>query len=68
MRTETITYRSSVDDTSPLYMDVAYDDTKSNLPIVVVMHGYRGGRGDLSGTLQRLAEQGLFAAAPDMRG
>ncbi|RKY57722.1 MAG: hypothetical protein DRP95_06670 [Candidatus Latescibacterota bacterium] len=68
MRTETITYRSSVDGTSPLYMDVAYDDTKSNLPIVVVMHGYRGSRGDLSGTLQRLAEQGLFAAAPDMRG
>ncbi|HIE04726.1 MAG TPA: alpha/beta fold hydrolase [Candidatus Latescibacteria bacterium] len=68
MRTETITYRSSVDDSGPLYVDVVYDDTKSNLPIVVVMHGYRGGRKDLSSTLERLAEQGLFAAAPDMRG
>ena len=68
MRTETITYSSSVDGTSPLYVDVAYDDTKSNLPVLVVMHGYGGDRTDVSRTIQRLAQEGLFAVAPDMRG
>lgn len=68
MRKEKHTYSSSVDGTSPLYMDVAYNDAKSELPIIVVMHGYAGDRSNLSETLERLAEKGLFAAAPDMRG
>ncbi len=68
MRKEKITYSSRVDGTSPLYVDVAYDDAKSNLPIIVVMHGYGGDRSDVAETLERLAEKGLFAAAPDMRG
>lgn len=68
MRTETITYSSSVDGTSPLYVDVAYDDTKSNLPVLVVMHGYGGDRTRVFRTIQRWAQEGLFAVAPDMRG
>lgn len=68
MKKEKITYSSSVDGTSPLYADVAYDDAKSVLPIMVVMHGYAGDRSIMAETLERLAEKGLFATAPDMRG
>jgi pimeloyl-ACP methyl ester carboxylesterase len=68
MRKEKILYSSSVDGTSPLYVDVVYDDAKSELPIIVVMHGFRGDRSDVGEILERLAQKGLFAAAPDMRG
>ena len=68
MRKEKILYSSSLDGTSPLYVDVAYDDARSELPIIVVMHGFRGDRSDVGEILERLAQKGLFAAAPDMRG
>ncbi|MFH1006755.1 MAG: alpha/beta fold hydrolase [Candidatus Latescibacterota bacterium] len=68
MRKQKILYSSSVDGTSPLYVDAVYNDALSGLPIVVVMHGYRGDRFAVSDTLERLAQKGLFAVAPDMRG
>ncbi len=61
-------YRSSVDGTHPLLMDVCFLPSRKRLPLMVVMHGYNGGRDAVRTDLVRLARKGLFAIAPDMRG
>ena len=61
-------YRSSVDGTGPLLVDVCFQPSPKKLPLIVVMHGYGGGRDPVRPDIVRLAQRGLFAIAPDMRG
>ena len=68
MKTQTLRYQSSVDGTKPLIMGVCFKPSRKKLPLVVVMHGYNGGRDPVIPDIIRLAEKGLFAIAPDMRG
>lgn len=65
---DTFSYASSVDGTSPLYADVAFQKDGQAKPIVLVMHGYSGSRKAVSFDLQELSVKGVFALAPDMRG
>src|SRR5438477_639482 len=44
MKTETLRYQSSVDGTKPLIVDVCFKLSRKKLPLIVVMHGYSGGR------------------------
>ncbi len=64
----TVRYQSSVDGTNPLLMDVCFKSSAKHIPLVVVMHGYSGGRDAVRADIVRLAQKGLFAVAPDMRG
>lgn len=61
-----VTYSSTLDSLS-LKMDIAYDSTLSNAPIVIDLHGYSG---PYSGTdiIQRLAKKGVFAIKTYKRG
>lgn len=68
MHKETITYRSSLDDTGPLYADVCFRADGAPKPLVLVMHGYSGGREAVAEDIVDLSERGVFAVAPDMRG
>ncbi|MDD5704967.1 MAG: alpha/beta hydrolase [Kiritimatiellae bacterium] len=65
---KTYRYQSSVDDTKPLLVDVCFKPSSGKLPLIVVMHGYNGGRAVVRPDIVRLAGKGLFAIAPDMRG
>jgi pimeloyl-ACP methyl ester carboxylesterase len=67
-RFERLTYRSSVDDTSPLHADVAFQPGTGRKPVLLVMHGYTGTRKHVTADLKQLAPKGLFVVAPDMRG
>ncbi len=67
-RFERLTYRSSVDDTSPLHADVAFQPGTGRKPVLLVMHGYTGTRKHVTADLKQLAPRGLFVVAPDMRG
>lgn len=60
--------RSSVDGAQPLLVDVCFRPSRKKLPLIVVMHGYGGSRDSMRPDIVRLAEKGLFAIAPDMRG
>ena len=54
-----------------LYATYAYPANHtglSNLPILVVMHGYGSGAFAASPILERMASYGVFAVAPGMRG
>lgn len=66
--TETFDYASQVDGTGPLLADVAYPADGRARPLLVVMHGYGGGREAVAQDLRELAARGVFALAPDMRG
>ena len=72
--TNSIWYASSVseDGNGPLDLLalIAYDDTRTNAPIGVVMHGFFGVTvtGLVTNNLRRLVDQGLFAVAPALRG
>jgi len=68
MKPVTYRYKSSVDGTKPLLVDVCYKPARKQIPLIVVMHGYGGGRDPVRPDLIRLAGKGLFAIAPDMRG
>jgi pimeloyl-ACP methyl ester carboxylesterase len=57
-----------VDGTAPLLADVAYLADGRPKPLLVVMHGYGGGRAAVAQDLRELAPRGVFALAPDMRG
>ncbi len=65
---KTFDYASRVDGTAPLLADVAYVADGRRKPLLVVMHGYGGGREAVSLDLRELAPRGVFALAPDMRG
>lgn len=49
-------------------VDLCFRPSRKKLPLIVVMHGYSGGRDPVRPDILRLAEKGLFAIAPDMRG
>jgi pimeloyl-ACP methyl ester carboxylesterase len=63
-----VRYRSSVDGTAPLLAEVCFKPARRKLPLIVVMHGYGDSRQSVRPDIVRLAEKGLFAVAPDMRG
>ncbi|MFA6459049.1 MAG: LamG-like jellyroll fold domain-containing protein [Candidatus Paceibacterota bacterium] len=67
VKTDTgVTYTSTLDDLS-LNMDVSYDNSLTNLPIVVTLHGYSGPyTGD--DIIERLASKGVFAIKTYKRG
>jgi len=54
-----VTYTSTLDNLS-LVMDLSYDNTKTNMPIILVLHGYSGPFGG-DDIIQRFAKKGLFA-------
>ncbi|MES2088350.1 MAG: LamG-like jellyroll fold domain-containing protein [Patescibacteria group bacterium] len=61
-----ITYTSTLD-LLALKMDVSYDSTLTNAPVVIDLHGYRGPyTGD--DIIQRLAQKGVFAIKTYKRG
>lgn len=68
MKIQSLPYRSSVDGIQPLFVDVCFKPGRKKLPLIVVMHGYGGGAEAVRPDIVRLAEKGLFAIAPDMRG
>ena len=53
-----------------LLAELNYDDTRTNAPIAVVMHGYSNGNGvaNVRGPAQRLRDNGFFAISVAMRG
>lgn len=51
-----------------LYSTFSYPDGKSNLPIVVAMHGYGGSAYSSADTLNRMARYDAFVISPGMRG
>jgi hypothetical protein len=55
VKVETIKYASSADQTGPLLADLAMIPDGKPKPLVAVMHGYRGGRGDVAQDLRELA-------------
>jgi len=61
-----VIYTSTLDNLS-LKMDVAYDNSLTNAPVVIDLHGYSG---PYSGTdiIQRLAKKGVFAIKTYKRG
>jgi hypothetical protein len=67
-------YQSSItrdaDGPLDLLAELNYDDTQSNAPIAVVMHGYSNGNGvgNVRGPAQRLRDNGFFAISVAMRG
>jgi pimeloyl-ACP methyl ester carboxylesterase len=68
MNVEQLTYASSVDGTQPLFADVAFVPGGGGKPLLVVMHGYSGGRQAVAQDIRELAQRGVVAIAPDMRG
>jgi dienelactone hydrolase len=68
LKTEMLVYESTVDQTKPLQAEVAYAADGKKKPLIVVMHGYGGNKKDVAPDIRELAEKGLFAIAPDMRG
>ena len=67
-KTGTVEYTNSFDGTGPLLADVYYADRPEPRPLVVMMHGFSRGRSAVAHLGPVLADWGLFAVAPDMRG
>jgi len=65
---ETLEHTSRADGTKPLLFDVCYKPVRQKLPLIVVLHGYSGKKEFCRPDILRLAEKGLFAVAPDIRG
>ncbi len=65
---QTFAYASRVDGVEPLWADVAYLANGHRKPLLVVMHGYGGGRDAVARDLDELASRGVVALAPDCRG
>jgi dienelactone hydrolase len=63
-----LVYASSYDGTQPLLADVALIPDGHAKPLLVVMHGYGGGREAVAQDIRELARRGVVALAPDMRG
>ena len=68
MHRQTLRHTSSVDGTNPLLFDVCFRPSRRKLPLIVVLHGYSGNKEQCRPDILRLAEKGLFAVAPDIRG
>ena len=68
MHLETHTHTSSIDGSQPLFFDVCFNPVRRKLPLIVVLHGYSGKREQCRPDIERLAQAGLFAVAPDIRG
>ena len=68
MHLETLQHTSSIDGTKPLLFDVCFKPSRQKLPLIVVLHGYSGKKEHCRSDILRLAERGLFAIAPDIRG
>jgi pimeloyl-ACP methyl ester carboxylesterase len=68
MLIQDLTYVSSLDGTQPLCADTAFIPDGRAKPLLVVMHGYGGGRGAVAQDIRELARRGVVAVAPDMRG
>lgn len=68
MHLETLEHTSRADGTKPLLFDVCYKPVRQKLPLIVVLHGYSGKKEFCRPDILRLAEKGLFAVAPDIRG
>jgi len=67
IKTDTgVTYTSTLDNLS-LKMDVSYDNSKTNLPIVLDLHGYSGPYSGVD-IIQRLANKDVFAIKTYKRG
>ena len=72
---ETYAYKSTatLDANGPLDLvaELNYDNSRSNAPLAVVMHGYSGSTGKLGevrGNAQYLRDKGFFAVSVAMRG
>ena len=65
---ELLRYASSVDGTATLHADLCLVPDGRPKPIVAVMHGFAGGRCDVTPDIRALAARGVVAVAPDMRG
>ena len=61
-------YVTSHDKLHPMYAMAVYPSEQTNLPVIVIMHGYAGSRHDVMFTARRLAEKGFFCICPDTRG
>lgn len=68
VKVETFKYTSSADGTGPLLADAALVPDGKAKPVLAVMHGYGGAKGDVTQDLRELAARGVVAVAPDMRG
>ena len=65
----TFTLNSSLDFASNLLSKYCYDDSNTDMPIIVLMHGFRGSIDNISsGMMQRIANEGFFVLAAGMRG
>ncbi len=65
------TVTSDADGPLDLVAELNYDDSRSNAPLAVVMHGYSGSTGKLGevrGNAQYLRDKGFFAVSVAMRG
>lgn len=62
-------YPSTIDKIDNLYAHYAYDASKKNLPIVVLMHGYTQDSTSMTDWIMKdMANYGFFAVAVGMRG
>ena len=68
MHLDTLRYSSTADGARPLVLDVCFKPSRRKLPLIGGVHGYSGERGAVRPDILRLADKGLFAIAPDLRG
>ena len=65
-------YQSTIssDASGPLNLkaELDYNDSRTDAPIVVVMHGLNGGMADVEGDAQHLRDKGFFVVDVAMRG
>lgn len=65
----TLTYASTIDSITDLYARVCYNDSDTDQPIVVLMHGYQQTAGGVpQEVIDRFATAGAFVVVPGMRG
>lgn len=63
------TYSSTIDPIANLYAHYAYDSTKANLPVVVLMHGWIQDASTMTKWIMNdMASYGFFVVAVGMRG
>jgi pimeloyl-ACP methyl ester carboxylesterase len=65
---QTISYASSADGAGPLLADAVLVPDGRAKPLLAVMHGYGGSKGNVARDVLALAPKGVVALAPDMRG
>lgn len=67
--TGNFTYSSTIDDISNLYAHYAYKKSETNLPVVILMHGYTQDANTMTKwIMENMAEYGFFTCAVGMRG